>query len=112
MGRDLKPPGSVDGSRSVLITLGQVAMSLVYVSILAPIVTRLRGLWAVALGAVIGLGLYGLNYVVFHWLLDVGQTGSELPVIVTHVTFGALAAAAYKGMASRRNFRLRREPAP
>jgi hypothetical protein len=73
-----------------------------YALVIALVVTRLRGMWAVALGAAVGLGLYCLNFLVFHFLLTVDHTATEVPVLVTHVVFAAIAAGAYKGLAARR----------
>ena len=102
MGRDLKSPGLVDPYASVMTVLAQLVVAIGYAMIVAPLVTRLRGLWAMALGGVIGLGLYALNFCVFHFFLGVAWSGGELPVIVTHVVFGMIAAGTYKGLAARR----------
>jgi hypothetical protein len=102
MGRDLKPPGVVDPYASFMTVLTQLGVAVAYGLIIAPLVTRLRGLWAMALGGVIGAGLYALNFCVFHLLLGVAWSGAELSVIVTHVVFGMIAAGTYKGLAARR----------
>ena len=102
MGRDLKPPGLVDPFRSAMTILAQAVVSVAYAFVIALLVTRLRGMWAVGLGMLIGVGLYALNFLVFHFLLTVDWTGGELAVLVTHVVFAAMAAGAYKGLAARR----------
>lgn len=102
MGRDLKPEGLVDSSMSVVTVLGQFVVSLVYALVIAPLVTRFRGMWAVAVGGLIGLGLYLLNFAVFRLMLSDRWTGSELSVVVTHVVFSMVVAGAYKGMAARK----------
>ena len=102
MGRDLKPEGVVDSYMSVITVVAQLLVSLVYGLVLAPLVTRFRGMWAVGLGGVIGLGLYLLNFVAFRFLLSDQWTGTELPVAVTHFVFGMLVAGAYKGLAARK----------
>ena len=103
MGRDLKPAGAVDGFSSTLTVLAQLVVAVGYTLIIAAVVSRLRGMWAAALGGVVGLGLYVLNFLVFHFLLTVDWTGTEVPVIVTHVVFGMVAAGIYKGLAARRD---------
>jgi hypothetical protein len=105
MGRDLKPPGTVDPARSALTVLLHIVVSIGYTMIIGLMVTRLRGLWAVGTGMLLGLGLYALNFVLFNYMLPVEWTGAELSVLVTHVVFGAIAAGAYKGLASRQETR-------
>lgn len=77
-----------------------LALSVCYALIIAPVVHRLRPQLAILGGAVIGFGLYLLNlavvYYFFHWAY-----GREPAVIVAHVLFGAFAAGAYRGLASR-----------
>lgn len=101
LGRDLKPAGLIDPLGSVVTTITLVVVSVLYALIIAPLVTRLRGMWAVAVGGVIGFGLYLLNYAVFRLLMNADLTGTEFPVLVTHVTFGAVVAGLYKGLANR-----------
>lgn len=103
MGRDLKPAGLVNPVRSIITVLAHAGAAVAYAVVIALLAGRLRGLWAVALGALVGLGLYAVNYCVFHFLPAVDWTGSELPVVVTHVVFSMFAAGAYKGLAARRS---------
>jgi hypothetical protein len=102
MGRDLKPPGLIDPYRSVITVLAQLVVAIGYSLVIAPLVTRFRGVWAIGAGGLIGLALYGCNFCVFHFLLRVDWSNGELAVVVTHVVFGMLAAGAYKGLAARR----------
>lgn len=103
MGRSLKAPGVVDTARSALTSIAELGVAVVYTFLLALIVTRLRGMWAVAAGGIIGFGLYLINYVVFRLLFATDWTGSEAPVVVTHVAFGMVASGVYKGLAARRH---------
>jgi len=77
-----------------------LALSVCYALIIAPMVHRLRPELAILGGAVIGFGLYLLNlaavYYLFHWAY-----GREPAVIVAHLLFCAVAAGAYRGLASR-----------
>jgi hypothetical protein len=107
MGRDLKPAGMVDASRSALTTVTEFGVAVVYTFVLGLLVTHLRGMWAVAAGGVAGVGLYLINYAVFHLFMATDWTGSEAPVLVTHIVFGMIASAIYKGLAARRSI-----PAP
>ena|SRR6187200_2635638 len=102
LGRYLKPGGLVDTGRSLVTAVAEVGVSVVYTLILALVVTRLRGLWAIALGGVVGVALYFLNYALFRATASTDWTGSELPVLVTHIAFGMIAAGTYKGLAARR----------
>ena len=103
MGRDLKAPGLVDPAGSTITVLALLIVSLGYAFIVAGSVTRLRGVWALVAGALIGGVLYCLNFAVFHFLRGVDWvSATELPVIVTHVVFCAVVAGLYKGIAARR----------
>ena len=77
-----------------------MALCVCYALIIVPIVHRLRPEMAILGGAVVGFGLYLLNlgavYYLFHWAY-----GREPAVIVAHLLFGAFAAGAYRGLASR-----------
>src|SRR4051812_14660301 len=68
MGRDLKPPGLVDPSRSVAIVLAQAVVSVAYGLVIGAVAARLRRMWAVMAGGAIGLLLYLLNFGIFHSL--------------------------------------------
>jgi hypothetical protein len=102
MGRDLKPSGTADSYAALVTIVAQLLVSLLYACIIAPLVTRFRGMWAIGLGGLIGLGLYGLTFLVFHFLQGLDWSGSELPVLVTHLVFGLVVAGLYKGLAARR----------
>jgi len=102
MGRDLSPAVAAEMAGNFGIILAQIVLGLCYAFIIAPLVTHLRGMWALGLGALLGCGLYALNFCVFHFLLGVNWSGTELPVIVTHVVFGVIVAGVYKGLAARR----------
>jgi hypothetical protein len=102
LGRDLKPPGLVDAYRSTATALIEFGVAVGYTVVLAMLVTRLRGIWAIGAGGLAGIGLYLVNFAVFRSMLEVNWTGTELPVLVTHVAFCMVAAGIYKGLAARR----------
>lgn len=106
MGRDLKPPGEVNATASLMTVLAQALVSICYGLAISPAVCKLRGMFAIMAGGLIGLVLYGLNLLVFHFALGVDWSARvEAPVIVTHVVFSMLVAGLYKGLAARRNGR-------
>src|SRR5439155_10130300 len=76
-------------------------LALGYALIIAAFVFRLDPLPASITGGVIGLGLYGLNYLIFRFALA-SPAVSELPVAITHVAFGLALAGAYKAISVRR----------
>ena len=102
MGRDLKAPGLVDPVASLVTVLALLLVSIAYGLVIGAIVSRVRALWGVVTGALIGLGLYLLNFAVFHIFLGVNWSDGEWSVIVTHLVFGLVAAGAYKGLAPSR----------
>jgi hypothetical protein len=101
MGRHLKPPGLVIGSRSVAIGAAHLVVAVLYTLAIASLISKVRGLWALALGGVLGLILYCLNFAFFRVAQIADWSGTELPILVTHAVFGAVAAGLYKGMTAR-----------
>jgi hypothetical protein len=102
MGRDLEPSNLIPTSQSIVVTLIQFGMAVVYTMVVALFVTPLRGMWAIGAGGVVGMALYALNFVIFRQVIDGDLTGSELQVLVTHIIFSMVAAGIYKGLAARR----------
>ncbi len=102
MGRDLKSPGTVDSAASALTVVSQVLVSIVYGILIGWVASHFRHLWALAAGGLVGLVLYLVNLGIFQTLLGTPSAENEVPVIVTHVVFGLIAAAAYRGLAARR----------
>jgi hypothetical protein len=76
-----------------------MVLALVYTFIVAGAVFRLRAAPAIFAGAVIGGVLYGLNYLLFRFVLTNTPASTESAVAFTHVAFCLIAAAAYKGFA-------------
>lgn len=82
----------------VVIHLG---LSLIYGIIISVMVINVRELRAILLGGVVGLVLYCLNFgIVSLWFPAL--KGAEIPVVVTHVVFGLVAAGAYRGLLRRK----------
>jgi len=99
MGRDLM------GQAASLwaTTLMHIGLAVVYGLIISVAVRRTTQLWALIIGALIGLVLYGINFgVVSVWFSN--ARGNELSVAFTHLVFGAIAGGTYRGL-------LRRKPA-
>jgi hypothetical protein len=100
MGRDLKRPGVIDPTTSLTTVLAQILVSVCYACIIAPLITRFRGMWAVGIGALAGLVLYAINFAIFHLLTGADwNAGREITVMVTHFVYGAIVAGLYKGLA-------------
>jgi hypothetical protein len=89
MGRDFKV-----GFTGLLI--GHFAVAFLYTWIIASIIYRLKTPAAVAIGVLIGLGLYVANYVAFFALQGQMQTKSEFVTIFVHITFSLFASLLYK----------------
>lgn len=102
VGRDLKPPGAVDPQSSALTVAFLLITSVVYAFAISLIVFRLRALWAIIAGTVVGFGLYLLNQTVFRGLNGIEWTDAELPSLVAHLVFAPILAGLYKGLAARR----------
>ncbi len=103
MGRDVSHGTALSAWGESTVVGGHFVLGICYALVLAPLVTHVRGMWAVVLGGIIGLALYGLNFCAFHFLLGVNWSGAEVQVIVTHVVFGLIGAGIYKGLAARKN---------
>ena len=73
-----------------------------YGLIISPIVHGFRPWLAGAVGAVVGLVLYFINYAITGMITEIPADGSEWPSIVMHIIFGIICAETYKGMVRRR----------
>ena len=114
VGREVHPPVILDGGSSMTALILHMLASIIYALLVAPLVTRMRPFWAVLTGGALGVVLYGINYVLFSMLFADVPGQRESIALVTHVAFGMVAAAAYKGMVdgqAQMNLRSEREPA-
>jgi len=78
------------------------SVSVLYALIIAPIVHGFRTWVAGAVGGVVGLVLYFINYAIAGMILDLSGAEREWPSIVLHIIFGVVCAEAYKGFVRRR----------
>jgi hypothetical protein len=78
-----------------------LGVSLLYGLIISRMVATLRCQRAFATGALAGLLLYALNLGVVSAFWP-SLRGAELSVVVTHVVFGLITAAAYRGLLKRK----------
>jgi hypothetical protein len=97
MGRDLPL-----GMWTLLVL--HLILSFIYVAVIAHVIYRLKLMSGIMVGLVVGMGLYAVNYVIFH-SLSVQMQSPEERALFVHVTFSLLASAGYKGAAVPRPFR-------
>lgn len=94
-----RPLFAEDTTNAMIITgIVQILMALGYTFVVAAVVYRFRMMRAVVLGGLIGLLLYGLNYLVFQFVIPSAPNRSEAAVLLTHLAFCFIAAGAYKGI--------------
>ena len=97
LGRDVLPPPATFDPVVVAVAFAvHMALSFLYAALFAFIVHRGGLLLGILGGALLGLGLYAINYFTFAaffpWFLDL-RSGL---VLVLHVVFGALAGGVYE----------------
>lgn len=97
MGRQLPASWGINVSGVVIIHL---ALSLLYGLIVSLTVMHVRQLRALLVGGVVGLVLYALNLAVVSLWIP-GLHNDEVPVALTHLVFGLVAAGAYRGLLHR-----------
>lgn len=94
----LPPPATFDPGVVALAFVVHMALSLAYAALFAFILHRGGLLVGIVGGALLGLGLYSINYwtfaTFFPWFLDL-RSGV---VLLCHVVFGALAGGFYEGL--------------
>lgn len=101
MGRELTPGHAPGGSLFLEALAIHFGLSVVYALIIAPIVHGFRTWVAGAVGGLVGLVLYFINYAVAGMIMDMdGQR--EWSCVVLHIVFGIICAEAYKGFVRRR----------
>jgi hypothetical protein len=98
MGRIVPVSLGVSVFSIIVIHLG---LSLIYGLIVSLMVITVREMRAVVVGGIVGLVLYCLNFgMVSLWIPAL--KGHEVAVLVTHLVFGLIGAAAYRGLLQRR----------
>lgn len=75
--------------------LVHMTLAVLYAFAIGVVVYRLNIVAALVAGAILGLALYGVNSLIFHYAVGPASSG-EFSVAVTHVFFGVVCAAAYK----------------
>ena len=98
MGRAV--PGPVEMPLLLVWTL-HLAVSFVYGLIISRTVATLRCQRVFVTGALAGLVLYAVNFGVVSAFWP-SSRGAEFSVVVTHVVFGLITAAAYRGLLKRK----------
>ena len=83
-----------------------LAIALIYSFIIALVIQKISAGRGVALGALMGLPLYFLNYAIVTAAWPT-FAGSESRALVTHVLFALFAASVYKGITRRKRERIR-----
>lgn len=78
-----------------------IVLSMAFVLIMAPLLSRVLFAKALFVGALFGLLFYGANRLAFS-LLPISTMPGETRVVITNICFGLLAAAVYRGMARGR----------
>lgn len=95
-----RPIGSqtIFSAAPVLMTSGlHLLLAICYGYILAMLIFRLHVRMAILAGVLIGLALYGANFVLFRIILGTPPV-NEAPVLFTHLFFSLIFAGAYKGI--------------
>ena len=82
--------------------------ALVYGAIIASVIYRMRLVLGLLFGVATGLGLYAVNYAIFHFLATQMQSPEERAFYV-HVSFSLIFSAAYKALSVPKPFRGDRE---
>lgn len=88
------------GMNAFGVAVIHLALSLAYGLIISLTVIDIRQLRALLVGGAVGLALYGLNLLVVSLWIP-GLRTDEVPVALTHLVFGLVAAAAYRGLLRR-----------
>ena len=81
-----------------MLILGHFCLSLVYTFIIASAIYRLRIAAAIIVGMLVTMGLYALNFAIFHALGGTMQS-PEFRVFLVHFVFGLFASLLYKALA-------------
>lgn len=76
-------------------SIAHMVLAVLYAFLVGIMVFRFELAKAILVGAIAGLVLYGLNCVAFHFIGGL-PANHEVPVLVTHIFFAMITAAAYK----------------
>lgn len=78
-----------------------LALSVIYGLIISLVVMSIRQLWAVGIGGLVGLALFGVTLAIVSSCIP-EMRGNEVAVAVTHFVFGLIAAGLYRGLLRRK----------
>jgi hypothetical protein len=98
----LSPPASFAWGTVLVATLVHFTLSIAYGLILSTLISRLRTLSSLIVGAAFGLFLYGVNMYGFTTIFPWFEATRDWITVATHVAFGIVAAGAYRALARRR----------
>jgi hypothetical protein len=98
MGREIIPATTEAGQFNFSYLTLHYVLSLLFVFIMAPVLSRVLITKAMFIGLLFGFLFYAANRVAFS-LVDIATKTGETRVVITNVCFGLLAAAVYRGMA-------------
>ena len=99
MGRPLF--GGDTAHEMVVTGIVQMIMAFCYAFIVAAVTYWMRTMPAIFTGGVVGLALYGINFLIFRFLPIQVPPANEATVALTHIAFCMIVAGAYKGWAAR-----------
>lgn len=102
MGREIKDPGAIQTDITFLAIILHFVASLLYASIMLPLIHRFQYSSAALVGAGMGVILYLLNLALFTIVGGGAPYSRETAVFITHLAFGLVFTGAYKGMVKRR----------
>jgi hypothetical protein len=88
------------GALKITRMLVHLCLSTLYAGVITSIVRQLRGWTAMLVGGLLGLALYCANFS-FVMLFKPHLLGHEFNVVLTHLFFGLITAAFFKGLTSR-----------
>src|SRR5436190_18762506 len=101
MGREIRPPGSVDLGSAGLATALHFLCAIIYGVIMLPLIHRFQYSNAWLIGAAMGVLLYVINLAAFALIGGGAPYSRELPAFITHLAFGMIFAGTYKGLVKR-----------
>lgn len=85
----------------VIVWLIHLGVSVVYGLLVSRAVANAIQARAILIGGIIGLVLYGLNWLAVGFFSP-GMRGNEVSVALTHLVFGLITAGAYRGLLKRK----------
>lgn len=94
----LAPPATFDMTILLVALVTHFALSLSFALLLAFLIHRWGLLAGILLGALFGLALYSINFFTLTLFFPWFYAFHSLPMMASHVVFGALAGGIYEGL--------------